>query len=71
MAFDVEVNFQKPPPDVDLEFILGNMEEIADVSQKLLVNLEMCVSGKSFGEQCVGENMLVLSCGGGGCDVIT
>ena len=46
---------QKPPPGVELEFLLGNMEEIADVSQKVLLQLESSVLGKSTDDQCVGE----------------
>ncbi|BFZ16161.1 hypothetical protein BsWGS_19199 [Bradybaena similaris] len=46
---------QDPPSGVDLEFLLGNMEEIADVSQRLLASLETCVSGKSVEEQCIGQ----------------
>ena len=30
------------------------MEEIADVSQKMLVNLEACLSGKDFEDQAIG-----------------
>ena len=46
---------QEPPTGVDVQFLLGNMEEIADVSQKLLVNLETCVTGRTFEEQTVGQ----------------
>ncbi|GFO19681.1 dynamin-binding protein-like [Plakobranchus ocellatus] len=45
----------KPPPGIDLEFLLGNMEEIADVSQKVLLQLEANVLGKSTDDQCVGR----------------
>ncbi|GFR63555.1 dynamin-binding protein-like [Elysia marginata] len=45
----------KPPPGVDLEFLLGNMEEIADVSQKVLLQLEASILGKNRDDQCVGR----------------
>ncbi|CAL1529614.1 unnamed protein product, partial [Lymnaea stagnalis] len=45
----------KPPAGIDLEFLLGNTEEIADVSQKLYANLESSVYGKSFENQIIGK----------------
>uniref|UniRef100_A0A0B7BC31 Dynamin-binding protein n=1 Tax=Arion vulgaris TaxID=1028688 RepID=A0A0B7BC31_9EUPU len=46
---------QKPPAGVDLEFLLGNMEEIADVSQKIVISLETSVSEADLEKQCVGQ----------------
>ena len=43
------------PSCVDVEFLFGNMEEIADVSQRLLTSLESAISGKAFQDQIVGR----------------
>ncbi|KAH9495019.1 hypothetical protein Btru_018446 [Bulinus truncatus] len=55
MCLEIFLDGQKPPAAVDVEFLLGNMEEIADVSQKVLATLEASVAGKSFDEQIVGK----------------
>ncbi|CAG5133338.1 unnamed protein product [Candidula unifasciata] len=55
LCLETFMDGQKPPGGVDLAFLLGNMEEIADVSQKMVVHLETCISGKSFTEQCIGK----------------
>jgi hypothetical protein len=39
---------------VDIDYLFGNMEEIADVSQRLLTSLESATSGKAFQDQIVG-----------------
>ena len=41
-------------PDIDIESLFGNMEEVAEVSQKLLSLLEAGIKGKTFQEQIVG-----------------
>ncbi|KAH9495018.1 hypothetical protein Btru_018443 [Bulinus truncatus] len=55
MCLETFLDGQKPPAAVDVDFLLGNMEEIADVSQKVLATLEASVAGKSFDEQIVGK----------------
>ncbi|XP_041365294.1 LOW QUALITY PROTEIN: dynamin-binding protein-like [Gigantopelta aegis] len=45
-------------PHLDMEMVMGNMEEIADVSQKLLTVLEGAVNGKSFDEQIIGKHFV-------------
>ncbi|XP_059156460.1 dynamin-binding protein-like isoform X2 [Physella acuta] len=54
LCLEIFLEEKKAPAGMDLNLVLGNMEEIADVSQKLLANLESCVSGKDFAEQCLG-----------------
>ncbi|XP_070200464.1 dynamin-binding protein-like [Littorina saxatilis] len=51
----------KPPSCVDVEFLFGNMEEIADVSQRLLTSLESATSGKAFSDQIVGSTFVALA----------
>ncbi|KAK0068512.1 dynamin-binding protein, partial [Biomphalaria pfeifferi] len=55
LCLETFMDGQKVPAGVDVEFLLGNMEEIADVSQKVLATLETSVSGKNFEEQIVGK----------------
>ena len=43
------------PSCVDIVYLFGNMEEIADVSQRLLTSLESATSGKEFQDQIVGK----------------
>ncbi len=42
-------------PGCDLETLFGNMDEVIEVSQKLLTSLETATVGKEFNEQIVGE----------------
>ena len=39
----------------DLEMLFGNMDEVVEVSQKLLTSLEAATKGKEFDEQIVGK----------------
>ena len=39
----------------DLEMLFGNMDEVVEVSQKLLTSLEAATKGKDFDEQIVGK----------------
>ncbi|XP_067655097.1 dynamin-binding protein-like [Haliotis asinina] len=48
-------------PGVDMEVVFGNIEEIAEVSQKLLTMLEGCINGKTFEEQLIGPNFVHFS----------
>ncbi|KAJ8298585.1 hypothetical protein KUTeg_022645 [Tegillarca granosa] len=48
-------------PEVDIELVLGNMEEIADVSQKLLTLMENGTCGKNFQDQIIGSCFLELA----------
>ncbi|XP_046555696.1 LOW QUALITY PROTEIN: dynamin-binding protein-like [Haliotis rubra] len=48
-------------PGVDMEVVFGNIEEIADVSQRLLTMLEGCINGKTFEEQIIGPNFVHFS----------
>ena len=41
--------------EVDLEQLFGNIEEVADVSQRLLTKLEEALYGKDFDHQVLGE----------------
>lgn len=41
--------------DVDVEAVFGNIEDVADVSQRLLTLLENAVNGKDFEEQLLGK----------------
>ena len=41
--------------EVDLEQLFGNIEEVADVSQRLLTKLEEALNGKDFDHQVLGE----------------
>ncbi|KAK2154175.1 hypothetical protein LSH36_275g08005 [Paralvinella palmiformis] len=41
-------------PSIDVETLLGNMNEVCDVSQMLLTRLESATSGKHFEEQLIG-----------------
>ena len=50
--------------DVDIEQLFGNIEEVADVSQRLLTKLEDALNGKDFEQQVLGEFMQ--SCHGQG-----
>ena len=36
--------------------MLGNIDEVSDLSQRLLSLLEGATNGKEFGEQVIGEN---------------
>ncbi|XP_076450774.1 dynamin-binding protein-like isoform X2 [Babylonia areolata] len=49
------------PSSVDIEFLFGNMEEIADVAQRLLTSLESAISGKAFHDQIVGSTFVALA----------
>lgn len=51
----------KVPSGVDVDFLFGNMEEIADVSQRLLTSLESAISGKDFHAQVVGTAFVALA----------
>ena len=42
-------------PSVDLETLLGNVEEVVEVSQKLLTQLEGATSGRDFDKQIIGK----------------
>lgn len=42
-------------PGCDLETLFGNMDEVVEVSQKLLTSLEASTKGKEFSQQIVGE----------------
>lgn len=42
-------------PDVDIEHLFGNIEEVADVSQRLLTKMEEALNGKDFDQQVIGE----------------
>ncbi|KAL5007497.1 hypothetical protein ScPMuIL_016303 [Solemya velum] len=49
------------PADLDVETLFGNMEEIADVSQRLLTKLEDAVSKHDFSHQLVGPCFVKLA----------
>ena len=42
-------------PEVDIDHLFGNIEEVADVSQRLLTKLEEALNGKDFDQQVIGE----------------
>ena len=42
-------------PEVDVDHLFGNIEEVADVSQRLLTKLEEALNGKDFDQQVIGE----------------
>ena len=44
-------------PGCDLELLFGNMDEVVEVSQKLLTSLEAATKGKEFNQQIVGESL--------------
>ncbi|XP_063400235.1 dynamin-binding protein-like [Mytilus trossulus] len=48
-------------PDVDVEAVFGNIEDVADVSQRLLTLLEDAVNGKDFEDQLLGSCFIKLS----------
>ncbi|XP_052067462.1 dynamin-binding protein-like isoform X1 [Mytilus californianus] len=48
-------------PDVDVEAVFGNIEDVADVSQRLLTLLEDAVNGKDFEDQLLGPCFIKLS----------
>ncbi|XP_062618724.1 dynamin-binding protein-like, partial [Saccostrea cucullata] len=48
-------------PEVDLSVLMGNIEDVADISQRLLSALEGAVQGKDFEEQVIGVCFVVLS----------
>ncbi|KAK3591896.1 hypothetical protein CHS0354_005105 [Potamilus streckersoni] len=47
--------------DIDTESLFGNIEEVADVSQKLLTKLEDAVNGKDFAQQMIGPCFIVMA----------
>ncbi|KAL3842358.1 hypothetical protein ACJMK2_020381 [Sinanodonta woodiana] len=47
--------------DIDTESLFGNIEEVADVSQKLLTKLEDAVNGKDFTQQTIGPCFIVMA----------
>ncbi|XP_061166815.1 dynamin-binding protein-like [Saccostrea echinata] len=48
-------------PEVDLSVLMGNIEDVADISQRLLSALEGAVQGKDFEEEVIGVCFVVLS----------
>ncbi|KAK3102404.1 hypothetical protein FSP39_011155 [Pinctada imbricata] len=48
-------------PEVDTDLLLGNMEDIADVSQRLLTQLEAAIQGKEFDQQVIGMCFMTLA----------
>ncbi|KAL4224790.1 hypothetical protein ACF0H5_015486 [Mactra antiquata] len=53
--------FAEKHREVDVEHLLGNIEEVADVSQKLLTKLEDATNGKDFSEQVIGTCFVCLA----------
>ena len=43
------------PKAVDVEQLVGNVEEVSEVSQKLLTKLEEATHGKDFNQQIIGK----------------
>jgi hypothetical protein len=42
--------------EVDVLMMCGNIEEVAEVSQKLLTKLEDATNGKDFSQQVIGTS---------------
>ncbi|XP_060600794.1 dynamin-binding protein-like isoform X2 [Ruditapes philippinarum] len=47
--------------EVDVLMMCGNIEEVAEVSQKLLTKLEDATNGKDFSQQVIGESFVMLA----------
>ena len=55
LYFTVKSTFYYKCAGCDLEMLFGNMDEVVEVSQKLLTSLEAATKGKEFDEQIVGK----------------
>jgi len=43
---------------VDIDAVFGNIEDVADVSQRLLTLLENAVNGQDFEDQLLGKSII-------------
>ncbi|KAH3885546.1 hypothetical protein DPMN_009541, partial [Dreissena polymorpha] len=48
-------------PDMDVDHLCGNVEEVAEVSQKLLTRLEDATQGKDFNQTVIGTCFVALA----------